>query len=183
MARHCLIVYSGLFFSVGYAALRCCIITFGSCLEQEILVRAATRPFPSPPVHSRMLPKVLRYLPYTTDVVDSCLFLACTGMAYPPPRPDDDGNLPAEIPLEGVIPLTLAHRDMHDGNLMFDRLDPKHREHSLVPVVKLIDFDRATLMPDQVVAPKDNEIASFDGLLNLSQLWPISLRGTKHRDR
>ncbi|KAI1637990.1 kinase-like domain-containing protein [Biscogniauxia mediterranea] len=108
-----------------------------------------------------------------------CLIRACTGMAYPPPRPDDDGNLPAEIPLEGVIPSTLAHRDMHDGNLMFDCLDPKHREHSLVPVVKLIDFDRATLMPDQVVAPKDNEIASFDGLLNLSQLRsPYGVRNT-----
>ncbi|KAI0602518.1 hypothetical protein F4775DRAFT_600528 [Biscogniauxia sp. FL1348] len=95
---------------------------------------------------------------------------ACTGMAYPPPGPNDDGDLPAEIPLEGVVPLTLAHRDMHDGNLMFHCLDPKHQEHSLVPVIKLIDFDRATLMPDQVAAPKDTDIAAYDGLLNLSQL-------------
>ncbi|KAI5920676.1 kinase-like domain-containing protein [Camillea tinctor] len=108
-----------------------------------------------------------------------CLTRACIGMAYPTPNPKDEDTASPEIPLEGVVPLTLAHRDMHDGNLMFGGLDPKQQEHSLVPIVKLIDFDRAMLMPEQVSAPKDTDIVSYDGVLNLSQLRsPYGVRNT-----
>ncbi|KAK7745731.1 RNA-splicing factor [Diatrype stigma] len=58
-----------------------------------------------------------------------------------------------EVPIEtefvpdGEDPINLVHRDMHMGNVMIGELDPGEDEHKLCPIVKLIDFGSATVLP------------------------------------
>ncbi|KAI1874141.1 uncharacterized protein JN550_002720 [Neoarthrinium moseri] len=78
---------------------------------------------------------------------------ACVAMAYPPGSEGDPEVPPASVPrrLLTIHPSSLAHNDMHMDNLMFGNLhlsDPtsptaparETAEHSLVPILKLIDF-------------------------------------------
>ncbi|KAI0850803.1 hypothetical protein F5Y00DRAFT_260254 [Daldinia vernicosa] len=91
-----------------------------------------------------------------------CLIRACIGMAWPPPGPD----VGPEQTRSGD-PTTLAHNDMHDENLVFGDLDSS--DHSLVPVLKLIDFGESVELPAGADESRlnENNVNQHDRVLNL----------------
>ncbi|KAH9897520.1 hypothetical protein F4778DRAFT_743853 [Xylariomycetidae sp. FL2044] len=95
-----------------------------------------------------------------------CLARMSAGMAWPPQGPSADGSWIQERDRPDP-PLNLAHRDMHTKNLMFGTVHDFHQEHSLVPILKLIDFDAAR--PLDFAAPNQEQVDNFDAKLNLSQ--------------
>ncbi|KAK7942690.1 uncharacterized protein PG986_011803 [Apiospora aurea] len=84
-----------------------------------------------------------------------CLVRACIAMAYPR-KADENAEEPGrleEIPGDGTPPSNLEHGDLHMGNIMMgDFASPSSDggEHSLVPVLKLIDFGMAKESKDAV---------------------------------
>ncbi|CAJ2512821.1 Uu.00g009400.m01.CDS01 [Anthostomella pinea] len=85
-----------------------------------------------------------------------CLIRACVSMAWPPAAGQPEEVKPGP-------PSRLSHWDMHDENLMFGQFNTAYLEHRFIPILKLIDFDNATLIyfeekPDaDVVAKFDND--------------------------
>ncbi|CAJ2504394.1 Uu.00g117880.m01.CDS01 [Anthostomella pinea] len=72
-----------------------------------------------------------------------CLIRMCIAMAWPPPRPAGDNPQPVlEHVNPNIDPSGLVQDDFHPGNIMLGSLedDPGEPEHSLVPILKLIDF-------------------------------------------
>ncbi|KAI0106592.1 hypothetical protein F4776DRAFT_645852 [Hypoxylon sp. NC0597] len=75
-----------------------------------------------------------------------CLVRSCIAMAYPPHGPRDGPLRVEEIPEDPKDQMEvtqLIHCDMHTSNILFGDLTPDHWEHELVPIMKLIDFERA----------------------------------------
>ncbi|KAI1268101.1 hypothetical protein F5Y18DRAFT_442537 [Xylariaceae sp. FL1019] len=69
-----------------------------------------------------------------------CLIRACVALLYPKALdPDADAELEV-LPQPGARASGITHNDLGSANVMIGDLDPSHREHSLLPVVKLIDF-------------------------------------------
>ncbi|KAI1459843.1 kinase-like domain-containing protein [Annulohypoxylon moriforme] len=89
-----------------------------------------------------------------------CMTRACLAMAYPSSN---------EMPVERIQPTRLAHIDMKFENCMFGRLDGDKLEHSLVPILKLIDFGFAREMPPSAVNPLQEEVDAYDNQLGLGQ--------------
>ncbi|KAI1193778.1 kinase-like domain-containing protein [Nemania serpens] len=90
-----------------------------------------------------------------------CLVRACVAMAWPPQQGQP------EEPKSNITPSSLAHWDMHGENLLFGRLGGIS-EHSFVPILKLIDFDNAAEVDEEIEAdPID--IESFDDELELER--------------
>ncbi|KAJ2987537.1 hypothetical protein NUW58_g4453 [Xylaria curta] len=71
-----------------------------------------------------------------------CLIRMCIAMGWPPRKPQGYDPQPVIEKASGGARTGLQHRDMHDGNLMFGSLSPDDSdgEHSVVPILKLIDF-------------------------------------------
>ncbi|KAI1081872.1 hypothetical protein F5B20DRAFT_533403 [Whalleya microplaca] len=80
-------------------------------------------------------------------------------MAYPPAAGQ------REDVKDSVVPSTLAHFDMHNQNFMFGSLNPNSVEHSLVPILKLIDFDIATDQEGEGEWPDEDVLEKFDNEL------------------
>ncbi|KAI0101183.1 hypothetical protein F4814DRAFT_456117 [Daldinia grandis] len=111
-----------------------------------------------------------------------CLVRACIGMAWPPPGPDvgPEHTRPGD-------PTTLAHNDMHDENLVFGDLDvvstgPNSSDHSLVPILKLIDFGESVELPGGTdeYSLNENHVNQHDKALNLAA---YRLDGHSRRNR
>ncbi|KAI1185524.1 kinase-like domain-containing protein [Nemania serpens] len=90
-----------------------------------------------------------------------CLVRACVAMAWPPQQ----GQL--EEPKSNITPSSLAHWDMHGENLLFGRLGGIAK-HSLVPILKLIDFDNAAEV-DEEIEPDPVDKEAFDDELELER--------------
>ncbi|KAH9991318.1 hypothetical protein F4779DRAFT_632039 [Xylariaceae sp. FL0662B] len=88
-----------------------------------------------------------------------CIVRACVAMAYPPAA----GR--REEVRDSVVPSTLAHFDMHNDNFMFGNLNANSLEHSLVPILKLIDFDLATDQEGEGEWPDEDVLEKFDNEL------------------
>ncbi|KAI1080348.1 hypothetical protein F5B20DRAFT_589424 [Whalleya microplaca] len=92
-----------------------------------------------------------------------CMTRACVAMAYPPSEGQREDLRP-------VQPLSLSQWDMHTRNFMFDRMRLDKPEHSIMPALKLIDFDNAALMEENDVDPPDeDDVEAFDDKLGLPQ--------------
>ncbi|KAI1338565.1 kinase-like domain-containing protein [Xylariaceae sp. FL0016] len=96
-----------------------------------------------------------------------CLVRASVGMAWQPPRANDDGTLPRELPLDHFQASSLVHSDLHWRNLMFGNIDPAQFEHSLVPILKMIDFGQASDTLDRGEIPLGARMDDFDSRLGL----------------
>ncbi|ORY66109.1 uncharacterized protein BCR38DRAFT_172903 [Pseudomassariella vexata] len=75
------------------------------------------------------------------SVILFCLIRTCKAKAYPP-KGDEDAAVQLEtIPRPGIRANNWkAHDDLHGGNIMLGDMDSNCPEHTLCPVVKLIDF-------------------------------------------
>ncbi|KAI1161998.1 kinase-like domain-containing protein [Nemania serpens] len=91
-----------------------------------------------------------------------CLVRACIAMAWPPQQQGQP-----EEPKPNVRPSSLAHWDMHGENLLLGRLGGIS-EHSLVPILKLIDFDNAAEV-DKEIEPDPADKHAFDDELELER--------------
>ncbi|KAI0538444.1 kinase-like domain-containing protein [Xylaria digitata] len=100
-----------------------------------------------------------------------CLVRGCVGIAYPPgdlrktPRGPSDQLLetvPGDI--DSHPPKKIEHGDLHEGNIMIGNLDED--EHSLFPVLKLIDFGLASEIEEAV----EENIASI-GTVMCELIW------------
>ncbi|KAI0554547.1 hypothetical protein F4679DRAFT_596480 [Xylaria curta] len=109
-----------------------------------------------------------------------CLIRACVGMAWPPDGPDVVLEVPA--PSE---PLTLAHMDLHSGNVMFGNIDEKELEHRTVPVAKLIDLGEANERPvgEAIVPPDPLAMNRYDNVLLLTTHRPNTGRRNQGIDK
>ncbi|KAI0858656.1 hypothetical protein F4860DRAFT_485714 [Xylaria cubensis] len=109
-----------------------------------------------------------------------CLIRACVGMAWPPDGPDVVLEVPA--PSE---PLTLAHMDLHSGNVMFGDLDEMELEHGTVPVAKLIDLGEANERPagEATVPPDPLAMNRYDNVLLLATHRPETGRRNQGIDK
>ncbi|TRX97137.1 hypothetical protein FHL15_001931 [Xylaria flabelliformis] len=105
---------------------------------------------------------------------------ACVGMAWPPDGPDVVLEVPA--PSE---PLTLAHMDLHSGNVMFGDLDERELEHGTVPVAKLIDLGEANERPagEATVPPDPLAMNRYDNVLLLATHRPETGRRNQGIDK
>ncbi|KAI0390127.1 hypothetical protein F5Y17DRAFT_446080 [Xylariaceae sp. FL0594] len=74
-----------------------------------------------------------------------CLIRMAMAMAWPPEKPAGENPQPVTESVTGEPRGRLAHCDMHNENVMFgDAVPPdEDEEHSLVPIMKLIDFGTA----------------------------------------
>ncbi|KAJ2984748.1 hypothetical protein NUW58_g5896 [Xylaria curta] len=73
-----------------------------------------------------------------------CLTRACIGFAYPPWQNDEQES----IPINGIKELSsIIHNDLHDENVLISDLRPDSIEHRHVPILKAIDFGKATIVP------------------------------------
>ncbi|KAI1344468.1 hypothetical protein F5Y15DRAFT_424613 [Xylariaceae sp. FL0016] len=72
-----------------------------------------------------------------------CLVRACVALAYPPGVREGQPAALETIPDDGQEPAGLIHNDLNLGNIIVGDVSPEIPEHSLVPVVKLIDFGAA----------------------------------------
>ncbi|KAI1658740.1 hypothetical protein F4813DRAFT_388507 [Daldinia decipiens] len=95
---------------------------------------------------------------------------ACIGMAWPPPGPNVE---PEQTRPDD--PTTLAHNDMHNENLVFGDLDvvsiePNSSDHSLMPILKLINFGESVELPEGTDEYRLNEthVNQHDRALNLA---------------
>ncbi|KAI1497364.1 hypothetical protein F5X99DRAFT_413164 [Biscogniauxia marginata] len=74
-----------------------------------------------------------------------CLVRACTAMAYPPTGETDAAGVAIPV-IEDVHiswePDHFAHRDLHPGNILLGDFDTTNKEHKLVPILRLVDFER-----------------------------------------
>ncbi|KAI1112292.1 kinase-like domain-containing protein [Nemania sp. NC0429] len=73
-----------------------------------------------------------------------CLVQFCVAMAYPPRGAEREPQ--REERISGRQKSNLAHNDMHCSNIMIGSLNPECGGHGLVPQLKLIDFDRASII-------------------------------------
>ncbi|KAI0455902.1 hypothetical protein F5B21DRAFT_513708 [Xylaria acuta] len=94
-----------------------------------------------------------------------CLIRACVGMAWPP----DGLDVVLEVPAPPE-PLTLAHMDMHNNNVMFGGIDEKEEEHRIVPIAKLIDLGEAHERPtgESRIPPDPSAMNRYDNVLHLA---------------
>ncbi|KAI8953137.1 kinase-like domain-containing protein [Xylaria longipes] len=73
-----------------------------------------------------------------------CLIRACVGFAYPPWQ---DGERET-IPTDGIKkPSSIIHNDLHDENVLIGDLMPDVIEHRHAPILKVIDFGKAMVVP------------------------------------
>ncbi|KAJ8129931.1 hypothetical protein O1611_g3703 [Lasiodiplodia mahajangana] len=82
-----------------------------------------------------------------------CLIRTCIAMGWPPSQPAD--GTPANETATGDPHGGLIHGDMHEGNVMlgdFDPPDDAEAEHTLAPILKLIDLGAMR----QVINTADN---------------------------
>ncbi|GAW17145.1 hypothetical protein ANO14919_065950 [Xylariales sp. No.14919] len=82
-----------------------------------------------------------------------CLASFCIGMAWPSKGDSGAGPRQERIPDnddERQQTARIAHNDMHCANVMIGSLDPEGKRHFLVPILKLIDFDLASVEDDAV---------------------------------
>ncbi|RYP72277.1 hypothetical protein DL769_004499 [Monosporascus sp. CRB-8-3] len=76
-----------------------------------------------------------------------CLARGITALAYP--LGNFGVGFSEEVPIEdefipaGTEPINLVHGDLHLNNVVVGELDPRHNEHWLCPIIKLIDFGAA----------------------------------------
>ncbi|KAI0141218.1 hypothetical protein GGR57DRAFT_509278 [Xylariaceae sp. FL1272] len=100
------------------------------------------------PVTGDMLPNRLLWKIFL------CLVRICCAQLYPPKRPP--GNPPKLVPetyrTARLIRGGIDHGDTHLRNVMFGDMTAGDDEHSLVPILKLIDMGFAEL-----IEPNDNE--------------------------
>ncbi|KAI0910810.1 hypothetical protein F4823DRAFT_637250 [Ustulina deusta] len=90
-----------------------------------------------------------------------CLCRMVVGLAWPPR--DLGRRVRGELELEVIPPLNLRgerppksrllHGDFHGQNIMIDRLEPK--EHTSIPILKLIDFGMSRDLQVRPNEPKD----------------------------
>ncbi|KAI1505006.1 hypothetical protein F5X99DRAFT_405641 [Biscogniauxia marginata] len=134
----------------------------GSLEDFQQRVRGATRTLPDGTEVPLVLPNRLLWSIFL------CLIRSCIGLAWPPQGPAAQ----LERPL-GHQPRRLAHRDMHQGNIMFGDLEAEVAEHLRVPLVKLIDFGEAReLETGEAISAAD--LGKFDVPLNLAQYRPAT---------
>ncbi|KAI3326009.1 hypothetical protein HD806DRAFT_520716 [Xylariaceae sp. AK1471] len=86
---------------------------------------------------------------------------ACIAMRFPNAVPDRGRTALEEIP-QGRQPSTLSHYDIHILNVMFGNLEPNVLEHSLIPIMKLIDFSQAQEMENSLAATQLNLLQYTD---------------------
>ncbi|TGJ85196.1 hypothetical protein E0Z10_g3522 [Xylaria hypoxylon] len=115
------------------------------------------------------------FLEYLENVIR-----ACVGMAWPPDGPDV--VLEAPTPPE---PLTLAHMDMHNNNVMFGVLDEKEVEHIIVPIAKLIDLGEVQERPtgEPRFPPNPSAMENYDNVLSLATYRPNTGRRNQGIDK
>ncbi|KAI1374383.1 hypothetical protein F4677DRAFT_447377 [Hypoxylon crocopeplum] len=63
--------------------------------------------------------------------------------SYAWPRNRQDGLLEIELPVNGVPPAATRHNDLHRSNVLVGDIPP-FGEHGIAPILKIIDFGRAT---------------------------------------
>ncbi|CAJ2506109.1 Uu.00g002390.m01.CDS01 [Anthostomella pinea] len=85
-----------------------------------------------------------------------CAVRACIGMAYPRQADPDAAVVLENIPIPEVEASTKVHGDLHTGNIMVGDFDLAVPEHSLVPVMKLIDFGLTTRVKESKKAVEEN---------------------------
>ncbi|KAI0006470.1 hypothetical protein F4779DRAFT_21894 [Xylariaceae sp. FL0662B] len=80
----------------------------------------------------------------------ACLLRMCIAMAWPDRGVEGAPFANEQFPENWKdIPMTqLAHCDMHQDNILLGDLYPPGDEHNLIPILKLIDFSEAKIIPD-----------------------------------
>ncbi|GAW24894.1 hypothetical protein ANO14919_144890 [Xylariales sp. No.14919] len=73
-----------------------------------------------------------------------CLTRACIGFAYPPWADEERETISEDGTKE---PSSIIHNDLHDENVLIGELAPDDIEHRDVPILKVIDFGKTTVMP------------------------------------
>ncbi|KAI0970141.1 hypothetical protein F4678DRAFT_480816 [Xylaria arbuscula] len=68
---------------------------------------------------------------------------AVIAIAYPKAYDPDTTPTLEQLPAPDVQPSDLMHNDLHDNNIMFGPTDRSTPEHSLFPMMKLLDFGSA----------------------------------------
>ncbi|KAI1074578.1 kinase-like domain-containing protein [Whalleya microplaca] len=108
-----------------------------------------------------------------------CLVRSCIAMAWPPRKPRGaraTTERPPSDPARLQQASHIRHGDMHFGNLMFGGLDEE--EHSVIPVLKLIDFGRATPIDD----PWNNNLAEKGNLYDIGLIMRALITGVITRN-
>ncbi|KAI0101997.1 hypothetical protein GGR51DRAFT_562918 [Nemania sp. FL0031] len=79
----------------------------------------------------------------------TCLVQFCVAMAWPPHgdrgAPHQEERIPSDIHKRRNKD-QIVHNDMHCSNIMIGSLNPEGGGHNLVPILKLIDFDRMSTL-------------------------------------
>ncbi|KAH9986356.1 hypothetical protein F4779DRAFT_305552 [Xylariaceae sp. FL0662B] len=105
-----------------------------------------------------------------------CLIRTCIAMAWPPRKPRGATPRTEHIRGNDAEMSQLRHGDMHVGNLLFGNLDEE--EHYLIPVLKLIDFDRAYDFPD----PENENLGVKWNLFDIGLIMRTLITGDRRRD-